>query len=460
MSHTNPMLAWYGPTVLDDLPNRMSLDPALETKAEDLAFRDGARAWWRPQRDGSWLRTDPTGWTRANRPERLEGVAPLPVGVASVHPSVGDEPIDDAPVKTDAPEGLARAVELVRQSYLSGGMVSTMAELVLSDWMLLTEDGRLWTVGAQSRSWYAYGDNGWEAQESPPDGPFITGPQTSTFAEAVDTPAGRWAEKGPYLPEAITPLWLVPTSPDGYVPPVQPAHPPVATEPAWIATHAVPAEGIQAWADPDPAGDVIANLAGRVELEVIERRANWANVKAENDWEAWVDGRRLIPILISVAASPATPTPASGDSKPATSASSALAVARGDPIPLIAAIALLISVFLPWFGGGAPWSFDLPAGFLWSFSADTGWFSIGLVMLVVGGVAVASFFVEGIAPYRRIVGGVAAAIAALWLVQTLRALLEFTDSGLAGIVADMFTDYLALGPWVALAAGITLIAKR
>ncbi|MEA3501458.1 MAG: SH3 domain-containing protein, partial [Actinomycetota bacterium] len=230
--------------------------------------------------------------------------------------------------------------------------------------------------------------------------------------------------------------------------------------PPWNADHAVPAEGLRAWAEPDPAGDVVANLSGGVELQVIERRADWANVRAENGWEAWVDGRRLIPILASGTASPSTPVPVSGDSTLNNVGARALAVARSHPVRLIAAIALLASVFLPWFGGGAPWSFDLPAGFLWSFSADTGWLSVGLVMLIVGAVALASVFVDQIAPFRRIVGGVAAAIAALWLIQTFRALLDFTDSAFAGIVADMFTDYFALGPWVALAAGVALLVRR
>ena len=68
---------------------------------------------------------------------------------------------------------------------------------------------------------------------------------------------------------------------------------PGAAEPAWAPSHTVPREGLEAWAAPDPAGQVIATLAGGIELLVVERRADWAQVRAENGWEAWLDGRRL-----------------------------------------------------------------------------------------------------------------------------------------------------------------------
>ncbi len=66
--------------------------------------------------------------------------------------------------------------------------------------------------------------------------------------------------------------------------------------PVWDADHTVPAEGLRTWATPDPASDVVAELAAGVELQVVERRADWARVRASNGWEAWTDGRRLVPI--------------------------------------------------------------------------------------------------------------------------------------------------------------------
>jgi len=371
MNQLNPPLTWYGPTTLDDLPGRLCLNPVHEQHAADLTFRDSDGRWWRPCRDGSWLRHDSTGWTSAARPERLEGSAPLPTGVASLTPIVGDEPLDDEPLSLGIQDGLARSVDLTLQSYRAGRLTSTMAELMLSRWMLLTSDGRVWTVGAQSRAWYAHNRNGWEVQTSQPKGPFITGAEADAIVEATNSPVRRWAEEGPFIPEAVTPSWLVPLPPasapvaenstatdhtngewvyvvgqvevqglydsavvvgsmhpgtwylmkgeergwarvadpdgrfEGWAPaasvrrqsdPVDPEPAPAPTEAVavWTASHTVPTEGLQAWATPDPAGQVIANLAGGVELQIVERRADWAHVLAENGWEAWVDGRRLV----------------------------------------------------------------------------------------------------------------------------------------------------------------------
>ncbi len=44
------------------LPGLLDLDPAREAGAEDLTLRDAEGKWWRPQRDGSWLRHDGVGW--------------------------------------------------------------------------------------------------------------------------------------------------------------------------------------------------------------------------------------------------------------------------------------------------------------------------------------------------------------------------------------------------------------
>jgi RsiW-degrading membrane proteinase PrsW (M82 family) len=68
--------------------------------------------------------------------------------------------------------------------------------------------------------------------------------------------------------------------------------PPAAV--AFAPTHRVPPEGLPAWPVPDPAGPSIP-LGGGLELEVIQRVADWAQVRASNGWTGWVDGRRLVP---------------------------------------------------------------------------------------------------------------------------------------------------------------------
>jgi hypothetical protein len=62
--------------------------------------------------------------------------------------------------------------------------------------------------------------------------------------------------------------------------------------PAWSPTHTVPAEGMTAWAAPDPTAQSVA-LAGGLPVAVVERAGDWAHVTASNGWSGWVDGRRL-----------------------------------------------------------------------------------------------------------------------------------------------------------------------
>ena len=52
------------------------------------------------------------------------------------------------------------------------------------------------------------------------------------------------------------------------------------------------AEGIPAWPTPDPSG-ASTPLAGGLELQVVQRIGDWAQVRATNDWSGWVDARRL-----------------------------------------------------------------------------------------------------------------------------------------------------------------------
>jgi hypothetical protein len=65
----------------------------------------------------------------------------------------------------------------------------------------------------------------------------------------------------------------------------------------WAPTHSVPPQGMRAWAAPDPAGPVVANLAPGLPIQVTEVRGAWARVVCSNGWTGWVDGR-----IIGVAA--------------------------------------------------------------------------------------------------------------------------------------------------------------
>jgi hypothetical protein len=67
-----------------------------------------------------------------------------------------------------------------------------------------------------------------------------------------------------------------------------------AAAPAWSPTHRVPAEGMQAWAAPDPASAIVARLDPGLEVRVDEVAGAWARVTASNGWTGWVDGRLLL----------------------------------------------------------------------------------------------------------------------------------------------------------------------
>jgi hypothetical protein len=72
------------------------------------------------------------------------------------------------------------------------------------------------------------------------------------------------------------------------------ATPTPVVAPAWMPTHTVPAQGMPAWARPDPADPVIANLDPGLDLRVVGTAGDWAQVDASNGWTGWVDGRLLM----------------------------------------------------------------------------------------------------------------------------------------------------------------------
>jgi hypothetical protein len=68
-----------------------------------------------------------------------------------------------------------------------------------------------------------------------------------------------------------------------------------APAPNYAPTHRVPGAGMAAWSRPDPALAPEHQLAGGLDVMVIEQRPDgWAQVRFSNDWEAWVDGRLLV----------------------------------------------------------------------------------------------------------------------------------------------------------------------
>jgi hypothetical protein len=80
------------------------------------------------------------------------------------------------------------------------------------------------------------------------------------------------------------------------VPPPPSSTPPGSTGASFRGTHIPPARGLPAWNTPDGSTPVAAQLEPGIPLEVVERRGDWAHVRAVNGWHGWVDGRRLLPL--------------------------------------------------------------------------------------------------------------------------------------------------------------------
>jgi RsiW-degrading membrane proteinase PrsW (M82 family) len=93
------------------------------------------------------------------------------------------------------------------------------------------------------------------------------------------------------LPDAPKPVLVTAGAPMG-TPAANVATVPAPTA-AWVPTHLVPPEGLQSWDQPDPSRPMTP-LAGGLELRVVQRVGDWAQVAASNGWTGWVDARRLV----------------------------------------------------------------------------------------------------------------------------------------------------------------------
>lgn len=104
------------------------------------------------------------------------------------------------------------------------------------------------------------------------------------------TDGRRWPAAEPPSAEATAPA--APPEPPGEGPGTPAA--PVAAP--YQATHRVPWTGMPAWSASDAGPDPVANLDPDLDVEVLEWSGDWAKVRCSNGWDAWVDGRQLVPI--------------------------------------------------------------------------------------------------------------------------------------------------------------------
>lgn len=74
----------------------------------------------------------------------------------------------------------------------------------------------------------------------------------------------------------------------GYATVASPSH-------TYQPTHRVPWTGMHAWAGPDLRLPVTAILDPDLDVGVLGWHGDWAHIRCSNGWEAWVDGRLLVP---------------------------------------------------------------------------------------------------------------------------------------------------------------------
>lgn len=152
---------------------------------------------------------------------------------------------------------------------------------------------------------------------------------------------------------------------------------------AFVATHAVPAGGLDARAAPDAGTLVEHRLDAGLDVMVLEEVSGWARVRCSNGWEAWVDGRQLRPL-----AAPGAERTAPIAAGPPVAAPTGRAPAAGlSPrvlVPAVGAALVIIGSFLPWysFDGETLSAWDVPLGALASNSSDSG-IDTGPVLLLV-----------------------------------------------------------------------------
>jgi hypothetical protein len=277
---------------------------------------------------------------------------------------------------------------------------------------------------------------------------------------------------------------------------------------AYAPTHDAPESGLPAYAAPDPTQSPVAQLDPGLDVQLLERRADWAHIVCSNGWEAWVDARRLVaravptpeppsppppppaataPVATAPAAAAPAPAPAAKTETPAVTtaaptpsasatqpsaewtapAPGAPAGARsgagvkigvGQILALAGAAVVLVSAWLSWIdsGGNTLSAYEIGSEILFDNSADVdpGLIGIGYLLLVCAAAIVVGVFVRPVRFLPLVGGAVAAVIALLFIFQANNFLGNVDDE--LGQSIDLF-DFISYFPLLTVAGGIVAV---
>jgi hypothetical protein len=119
--------------------------------------------------------------------------------------------------------------------------------------------------------------------------------------------------------------------------------------------------------------------------------------------------------------------------------------------PVAGGAALIVSGFLPWWkASGNSAALDWPVNFLWEAKkSSTGTISIGVVVILLGGIALILTLMPFSKAVRRLVGALGVAVAVLFI----RAIVSAQSGADFG---SAITDEAEIGLWIAAAGGVLL----
>lgn len=222
----------------------------------------------------------------------------------------------------------------------------------------------------------------------------------------------------------------------------------------FVPTHLTPRGGMDSWPRPDPQVSRGPRINGDLEVQIVERQGDWANVVFTNGWAAWVDGRQLVAKSAGPprAAGPPASAPTGAGAGTGARASGSIDLAsvmndRPKAFALGGAALVALSTILPWIrGGGSTNAFDVQIMFLFDYkTTSTGALKIGLPLLAVAVLAVAAVL-KGLDKRVQLGAGIAGiGIPALYVLQLQR----FVSAAGTGSL----TDLVGLGVLPAIVGG-------